>query len=136
MQLAHVVELWCLLSQLQCRLILHDALRHCGSIRVRHGDDVDAPIEIFGSIELSVHLVGVLGRHVVMDDRREQPQFVLHGGMQSCLHTGHDLHGTLHEGECGAHGSLCVDVAYLNVSNRANAASFFNDVSKQRVEYR
>ena len=71
-----------------------------------------------------------------MDDLRENAQLLLHGRVHPRLDASHDLHGTLHEGQRGTYRCLSVDVAHLDVGNRADAARFFDDVPEELVENR
>ena len=133
-QLAHVVQLWCLLSQLQRRLVLHDALSHGRRVGVRHRDDIHPTVEVFLAVRALIHLVGVLFRHVVVDHPGEDAEFVLHRSVQAGLNTGHNFQAALQQGQRRTHRGLGAHVAYLDVSHRADATAFLDDVTKQLVQ--
>ena len=133
-QLTHVVQLWGLLSQLQSRLVLHDALSHGGRVGVRYRDDVYTTIEVVFPVRALVHLVGVLFRHVVVDHPGEDAELVLHRSMQAGLNTGHDLQTALQQGQRRTHRGLGAHVAHLDVSHGADATAFLDHVTKQLVQ--
>ena len=134
MQFTHVVELRSLLRQLESRLILHNPLSHGGRVRIGDRDHVNPTIEVVDPVEVTVHVVGVLLRHVVVDDPREDAQLVLHGCVQAGLDARHDLEAALEQGQRGAHRRVCAHVPNLDVCHGADATAFLDDVAKQRVQ--
>ena len=133
-QFTHVVQLWGLLSQLQGGLVLHDPLRHCSSVRVRHGDDVHTPVEVFLAVRTLVHLVGVLFRHVVVDHPGEDAELVLHGSVQAGLDARHNFQAALQQGQRRPHRGLRAHISNLDVGHGADPTAFLDHVTKQLVQ--
>ena len=133
-QLAHVVELWCLLCHLQCSLVLHDALGHGGSVWIRYRDDIDSVVKVLKAIEVAIWIVLVLLIHEVLDDASDEAELLVHRRMDTSLNARHDLHVALEQCKGCANRCLSVHVADLHVGNGADASTLFDEICQELVQ--
>ena len=132
-QLGQVVNLRRTLSQLQCRLVLHDPLSHRGCVRVRDGQDLHhVVVRLLGEAVPARRRVLVVRWHVVADDPLQEFELHPQAGVGARLHRAHGLELPLKDGQGGTYRSLGAHVADLQVRDGRKPASVLRDALQQR----
>ena len=134
-QVGQVVQLRRTLRQLHHRLILHNLLRHGGSVGVGHRDYSDEIVVAFlgpGRAILGFVVVGLGG--VVADNVPQQDELLLHGVVNAGLNSRHHLKSPLQNSQRRTNRAVGRHVANLQISSASEATTFFDDGTKQRVQ--
>ena len=134
-QVGHVVNLRRTLRQLNNCLILHNLLRHSGSVRVAYRQHIDVVVvRLLGLAAAFFRLVAVRLWRIISDDGLEELELLLHRVVDARLHRRHHLEAALKDSQCRAHRGVCRHISDLKVRHTGEPPAFLHDGSQQAVE--
>ena len=116
-------------------MILHDLLRHGGSIRVTDRDDRDHVIVRFLSLTATFfRLVVIRFWRIIRDDTFEELELLLHRVVDACLNSRHGLERALKDRQRGTDRGLSGHIADLHISGPSEATTFLYDGAEEAVQ--